>query len=101
MSRSHASKKDPFPKERNGYLDVDKLKKHGLTLERLKNKDAFFFHQLLLPVHDSKNTGIDEDGQMPYYTKKAAWSNIYKYTEFAAKNGPMTKAKETSPQEEV
>ena len=48
-SRKHATRKDPFPKERKGQLDLQKLIDLGLTTDRLEARDALFFYQLLLP----------------------------------------------------
>ena len=78
MSRKHASRTNLFPEERKGRLNKSKLVKHGLTKQKLIDGDALFFFQCLMPIADKKNTGIDGDERMPYYTNKVRWSNTYK-----------------------
>jgi hypothetical protein len=42
------------------------------------NKDALFFHQLLMPICIPEKSGIDGDERMPYYSKHTKWSNYYR-----------------------
>jgi hypothetical protein len=42
-----------FTDDRKGHLDAERLKAHGLTKQRMNEKDAFFFLQYccLLVIH--------------------------------------------------
>ena len=64
------------PKSRAGYLDADTLRKHGLSSERMKD-DPLFFFQLLFPINDPSNSGIEDDNRMPYFTHASMCTNIY------------------------
>ena len=59
LARHGASTIDLFPEERHGSLDGEKLKRMGLTDDKVKNivglPDTLFFRQLLLPMCDTKN----------------------------------------------
>ena len=59
LSRHGANTTDLFLEERHGILDGEKLKRMGLTANKVKNDvgllDALFFHQILLPICDTKN----------------------------------------------
>ena len=46
------------PESRRGSLDKDVLVKHGLTKERMANRDALFY-QLLFPLADPKTSGVE------------------------------------------
>ena len=65
--RQGATSDDLF-KDRDGCLDGNVLKKLGLTKERMVEADALFFYQLLLPVCDPKQSGIDGDPRKAFYT---------------------------------
>lgn len=41
--------------------------------------DALWFFQLILPIVDSKDFGIEGDEQKHYYTEVERWSNIFGY----------------------
>ena len=58
---------DLKPESRKGCLDVNVLKKHGLTAERVRN-DPLFFLQLLLPIYDPALLDIEGDDRMPHFT---------------------------------
>ena len=77
--RSGADEGNMFPSSRMSSLDVDKLIAHGLTESRMKNDDALFFYQLLLPIVEPKYSGIPDDGRLPFHTTVAGWSNAYSY----------------------
>ena len=50
--------------------------------------DALFFEQLLLPIHDTKRTGIEGgDPRLPFYYNCAKWSNTYASKELDMGNG--------------
>ena len=49
--------------------------------------DSLFFLQLLLPIHDTKRTGIPDDPRMPFYHKVAKWSNSYASNDLDIGNG--------------
>jgi len=53
------------------------LKKLGLTAERIHDKDAFFFLQLLLPIGDPSKSGVEDDPRMPFYSKVETWTRLY------------------------
>jgi len=60
--QSGATRNNAPPSCRKGSLDGDMLVKRGLTKERMLNNkenapDAFFFWQLLFPIHDIANNG--------------------------------------------
>ena len=46
-----------------------------------------FFWQLLLPIHDPKRSGIEDDPRMPFYHNVAKWSNSYASNELDIGNG--------------
>ena len=77
LSRVHATPENLFPKARLGELDVNMLKRLGLTKKRVVELDALFFFQLLLPICDVNRSGVDDDKRMPFYSKMEEWSNIY------------------------
>jgi hypothetical protein len=77
FSRRHATRDNMFPKERKGHLDAGKLRSLGLTKERMKDNDALFFYQLLLPICDPQNSGIEDDGRMGFFHKVTKYTNIY------------------------
>ena len=71
------AKKYEIPDERKGCLDADKLKKYGLDKNRIQNRDALFFYQLLLPLCDAEKSGIVDDKRKSYYSACETHSNIY------------------------
>lgn len=73
--RGNAKRGDIKSKDRKGCLDVQTLKKHGVCPKTLK--DPLFILQLLLPIHDPRRTGIENDGRMPYFTEARAHTNSY------------------------
>jgi hypothetical protein len=58
--RYGASRDLLFPPDRQVQLDVNYLKKMGLTRKRMLECDALFFYQLLLPIVDPAMSGINE-----------------------------------------
>ena len=52
------------PESQKGCLDVNLLKKHGLTAARVLN-DPMFFYQMLFPFCNPVESGIDDDHRMP------------------------------------
>jgi hypothetical protein len=78
LYRKYATVENPFPKEREGALDVEKLIRFGITKERLQNKDAMFIYQLLNPFIDPSRSGINDDTRKPYYTDVTRFTNINK-----------------------
>ena len=80
--RGDATQKNLFPDDRNGCLDAERLKAHGLTKERMNEKDAFFFLQLLLPVGDTSESNVPGgDGRMPFFTHASQLTNTYAFGE--------------------
>ena len=59
--RKHVTPDNMFPQERKGCLDVDKLRSLGLSKARMKDCDALFFYQLLLPIGDAGRSGVEGD----------------------------------------
>ena len=70
-----------MPDSRKGKLDALVFRKHGLTKERMKNDDALFFLQMILPICDPKKSGIEDDDRMPFYTVLRPHSNTYAFGE--------------------
>jgi hypothetical protein len=77
--RFGASRDLLFPPDRQVQLDVNYLKKMGLTRKRMLECDALFFYQLLLPVVDPAMSGINEDPRMGYYEEVAQNTNMYAF----------------------
>ncbi len=79
--RSGATQDIPFPASRKGSLNGEVLHKLGLSPQRMADDeglpDALFFHQLILPVHDTKTKTVAGDPRKPFYTEVAKWSNLY------------------------
>jgi len=74
--RNGATTENPFPNQRQGLLDKEKLRKLDLTASRMKNDDALFWLQLLLPITDPKITSTD-DPRMAFYTEVEKFTSIY------------------------
>jgi hypothetical protein len=91
-----------FPPSRKGKLSASKLKKLGLTKDRMKDKegfpDALFFYQLLLPIGDTDKNG-DDDPRMSFYSEVAAFSNGYATSELRLGSGYAHKFKPVEIQE--
>ncbi len=65
--RFGASRDLLFSSDIQVQLDVNYLKKMGLTRKWMLECDALFFYQLLLPIVDPAMSGINEDQRMGYY----------------------------------
>lgn len=70
------------PVSRMGCLDVDTLKRHGLTSERVRN-DPMFFYQLLFPICAPQESGIEGDHRMPYFSNTTVFTNMYAFSKGA------------------
>ena len=68
---------DLFPKSWLGFLDVNVLKKLGLSSSTVKTNDFLFFLQLILPMCDPERSRINGDGRLAYYSKLDEWSNLF------------------------
>lgn len=77
--RRGATTSNLFPKEMEGCLDVNVLKRLGLTKERITCVDALFFYQLLLPICDPSKSGIADDPRIAYYTDVEKFTNASKH----------------------
>jgi hypothetical protein len=77
-SRDGASLQSLKPPSRMGCLDVEVLKKHGLTAARVRN-DPMFFYQMLFPFCNPTESGITADHRMPYFSNTAGFTNMYAY----------------------
>ena len=76
--RGDAKKGDIKTQDRKGSLDVEVLKKHGITKENVNvNPSPLTFLDLLLPIHDPDFSGIEDDGRMPYIPKVRQHTNSY------------------------
>ena len=75
--RNGATKEDLFPEDRDVQLDKDYLRKMGLTKKRMKECDALFFYQLLLPIVDGAESGIPNDSRLGFYETVAKMTNLY------------------------
>jgi hypothetical protein len=76
--RHGATNTNMFPKEMNGCLDANVLKKLGLTKKGMTKCDALFFYQLILPLCDPSQSGIDNDPRRPYYFEVERFTNMSK-----------------------
>ena len=77
LFRQGATKDNLFPESRRGKLDKDLLKKMGLTKERMQDRDALFFYQLLRPIGDPSKSGVEGDPRKPYYVNVSRYSTKY------------------------
>jgi len=78
--RDSATTENMIPESRKGSLDSDTLEKLGLTKERMRNEDALFWYQLLLPIHDTKRSGITDDPRASFYSDVEAYTQSYTTT---------------------
>ena len=76
-NRMGATKQNLFPEDRDVQLDKDYLRKMGLTKKRMEDCDALFFYQLLLPIVDGTESGIDDDVRLGFYKTVARFTNLY------------------------
>ena len=60
-----------------GCLDRNLLQRIGLDAARMKENDALFFYQVLLPMCSVIKSGIRKDPRKYYYSEVEKWSNIY------------------------
>jgi hypothetical protein len=81
-ARPGAGLGDLKPKSRMGRLDVDVLKKHGLTASRVRN-DPMFFYQMLFPFCNPLESGVAEDHRMPYFALATVFTNMYAFAKGA------------------
>ena len=77
VCREGSSMNNLFPKTRLGCLDVDMLRKLGMSAKVMDTNDFLFFYQLILPICDTNKSGIDDDPRLPYYSAVEKWSNGY------------------------
>ena len=78
--REGATKKNLFPPDRRCELDVELLKKMGLTRQRMLDGDALFFQQLLTPLCDPSMSGIDGDPRMGFYCDVSDFTGSYAFS---------------------
>ncbi len=76
-SQLGATREDLYPASRKGCLDIDLLKKCGLTKQRMQKGDALFFYQLILPMCDPSKSGIEDDPCMSFYVPASTLTNKY------------------------
>ena len=69
-------KDNMFPDNRDCILDGALLKQLGLTKKRMDAKDALFFYQLLVPLVDPAQSGIEGDPRIGYYEEIAVHTNV-------------------------
>ena len=70
---------DMTPEERKGYLDYVKLTAQGLDVTRISEEDSLFFLQLLLPLVDPTESGIENDLRHPFFHAVQAFTNSYAF----------------------
>lgn len=75
-ARAGAMKGNLKPVTRRGVLDVDRLKTHGLTKDQVIN-DPLFFFQLLFSICNPRESEIEGDQRMPYFTHVTMCTNGY------------------------
>ena len=78
--REGATKDNLFPPDRRFELDVELLKKMGLTRQRMLDGDALFFQQLLTPLCDPSMSGIDGDPRMGFYCDVSDFTGSYAFS---------------------
>jgi hypothetical protein len=59
--RSNATSVNLFPKEREGELNFTLLKELGMSEKIVKECDAHFFHNLILPVENTAKSYLKKD----------------------------------------
>jgi len=74
--RGEATRENLKPSSRQGCLDVDVLRKHGLTADRVAN-DPLWFFQMLFPFCQPSSSTITDDNRMPFFTQVAWYTHIY------------------------
>lgn len=103
--RSRATRDNLLPENCRSCLDGALLTKLGLTKERMANNDrtpnALFFHNLILPVHDTSDGGtVEGDPRKPYYPHVATCTELYAITDLKLRgSGRGHQFKETLLQE--
>jgi len=73
--RRSATTANLFPEEMMGSLDPIILQKLGKSVERVRDVNALFFFQLLLPFCDPAKSGVNGDPRIPYYTDVEKYTN--------------------------
>ena len=48
-----------------------------MNAKLMETGNFLFFYQPILPICDTKKSGIDDDPRMSYYSAVEKWSNIY------------------------
>jgi hypothetical protein len=76
-ARDGATQGNLFPSERVGCLDMAKLRKCGISKERMVAEDSLLFHNLLLPMCSPSKSTIPDDGRHAYYTSVMDWTSMY------------------------
>ena len=66
-----------IPEERKGRLSAEQLRKYGITKDRVKECDALFFRQLILPLCDTSLSGIENDERKNFYCECEIDSNTH------------------------
>ena len=74
--RKGATSENLKPLSRRGCLDVDVLKRHGLTANRVRS-DPMFFFQMLFPLMSPGESNVEDDHRMPYFSNVAMLTNLY------------------------
>lgn len=75
--RGNATRENIKPEDRESSLDVEYLKKFGCTAKTVKGRNFLWFLNLLLPVHETDETGIEGDERMPFFSWVARYTNAY------------------------
>ncbi len=76
--RGTATKECLKPADRKGSLDANHLRVHGLSAERMKSSDPFFFSSCCCPFAiQCVHSGLDGDGRMPFFLARTTHTNGY------------------------
>ena len=53
------------------------LRELGINGKVMETDNFLLFYQLILPICDTKKSGIDDDPRMSYYSAVERWSSFY------------------------
>ena len=75
--RGNATRENLKPSDRASSLDVEYLKKFGCNKKTVKDRNFLWFLNILLPVHETDETGVEDDERMPFFAWVARYTNSY------------------------
>ncbi len=74
--RTGASLGNLKPGSRKGCLDVEVLRRHGLTPGQVHD-NPMLFYKMLFPFCNPSESGVESDHRMPYFSNESVFTNIY------------------------